>query len=885
MSEEQISHASTRTPTSSGYGMTAVDRRAAPGPPSTSNSARASMDQPPRSQPGHQRFVFADPIAFQYLEGEPSTTVLERRRELQGYEVYLVEQWLCAREHSTYVIVTYTGDPSHSVVVSVLGIPTDEASWSSRLRFYFSGAEQYRARRKETPWGIVMVTNLSWFPSALTVIRVPDGDVKKHREEMIVNEDLKRLGCSGRAGLKLDTPADATQAKFYQLYKVSDRIPLSDAVIELVKLCQIALNLFDKLGSSYADGLLCDVTEGAINEWWAEMGTDFYHVEPRDGILGPTTVAAMLGLLTGARNRLAVYGAPVAKDPFDVESLKRGIAYFRKSHKMPVSRRLDRQTLDRLHRATAKAASGEGWMVPKTVKSTMVELGGKGGEMVKGMVGAKDKPGIAEVETLNYDRFVELVRGERCKWLWHGKPRKSQEHADGATASPDDVGKADHAGLRWLGTRHGSTDVDPASEQGMMGSRDPTRTASEPIGNATDPVGGEREWHIGRAALKSMTDRRNDARRGFERIRDAVGISSARSRHQRSTTEDAGRVESGLKSVETTDTEMEPVSEAGLSRASTREPEMHVTPFRTAMEAFRREREAEDARMRREGKETASSYLVATPGQISLSESSTRRRSSEGRLLGPKDEQPELETEVENGGILTASRSRSDDAGRRDGHASHSHDQRLMPTTLRRAASASDMPTHRRRHGSWWPRHLSFSAAEEAIFVWDDLTDGIIDPTNPAEARLVEECLAEEDRWKYRQLLQLNEEVALWVRESLEAVEALDIEAGQDREEVYAMYRQCSRQYEDLLSNLNALLPDQRRQLRNAIRDLEVLGARLDYEVNNLVAKVEDVEDGVEGIERHVESLESKANEFDAEEKARETWPQWGLRIVAGIRR
>ncbi len=817
-----------------------------------------------------------------YLEGEPGTTVLERRRELQGYEVYLVEQWLCERQHSTYVIVTYTGDPSHSLVVSVLGVPMDEGAWSPRLRYYFSGAEQHRARRKETPLGIMMITNLSWFPSALTVIRFPDGDVKKHRDDIVVNEDLKRLGCSGRAGLKLAPPADATQAKFYQLYKVSDRIPLCDAVIELVKLCQVALNMFDKLSSSYRDGLLCDVTERAINDWWAEMGTDSYHAEPRDGILGPTTVAALLGLLTGARNRLAAYGAPVAKDPFDVESLKRGIAYFQKSHKMPVSRRLDRQTLDRLHRATAKAASGEGWMVPKTVKSTMVELGGKGGDMVKGMVGAKDKPGIAEVETLNYDRFVELVRGERCKWLWHGKPRKSQEHAEGGATSPPDE-KTDHAGLRWLSTRRGSTDLDPAGEL-----RDPTRTASEPIGNATDQT-GDREWHLGRAALKSMTHRRNDARRGLERIRDAVGISSARSRHQRSATEDAGRTESGLKSVESTDTEMEPGSEAGLSRVSTREPDVqHATPFRSAMEAFRRDREAEDARMRVKGEDMGSS-LGPTPGQASLSEPSTRRRSSEGRAMGPRDDQPELETGVDedkNGEFAATARSLSRDVGQND---VPSYDPRSTPITLRRTASTSDMTLHRRRHDSWWPRHLSFSAAEEAVFVWQDLTDDVIDPTltqtNSTRAHRWEECIAEEDRWKYAQLLQLNEEVAGWVRESLEAVEALDLEAMQDREQVETLYRQCSRQYEDLLSNFNTLLPDQRRQLLNAIRDLEVLGAKLDYEVNNLVAKVEDVEDGVEGIERHVESLESKAHEFDAEEKARETWPQWGLRIVAGIRR
>jgi len=75
-----------------------------------------------------------------------------------------------------------------------------------------------------------MVTNLSSFPSALTIIPVPDGDIRKHRQEFIVNEDLKRLGCSGRSGLTLSDPTPATQAKFHQLYKTCDRIPFLQSV-------------------------------------------------------------------------------------------------------------------------------------------------------------------------------------------------------------------------------------------------------------------------------------------------------------------------------------------------------------------------------------------------------------------------------------------------------------------------------------------------------------------------------------------------------------------------------------------------------------------------------------------------------------------------------
>jgi len=150
--------------------------------------------------------------------------------------------------------------------------------------------------------------------------------------------------------MSLSAPAGATQAKFFQLYKTSDRIPLYGAVIELVKLCQVALMMFDKLKQEYADGLLCDFTEKAVNDWWTEIGSEYYNVEPTDGILGPTTVSALLGMLMGARNRLNYFGAPVSKDAFDISSLQRGISYFQKSQKMERTRKLDRQTLDRLHR-------------------------------------------------------------------------------------------------------------------------------------------------------------------------------------------------------------------------------------------------------------------------------------------------------------------------------------------------------------------------------------------------------------------------------------------------------------------------------------------------------------------------------------------------------
>src|SRR5215469_11510258 len=58
----------------------------------------------------HQRFVLTDPVAFRYLEEDPSTKVLARREKLHGYDCYVVEQWACSRTHPTFVITTFSGD-------------------------------------------------------------------------------------------------------------------------------------------------------------------------------------------------------------------------------------------------------------------------------------------------------------------------------------------------------------------------------------------------------------------------------------------------------------------------------------------------------------------------------------------------------------------------------------------------------------------------------------------------------------------------------------------------------------------------------------------------------------------------------------------------------
>ena len=832
---------------------------------------------------------------------------------MKGYELYLVEQWACSRNEPTFVVVTYTGDPSHQVVVSILSVPTDQDIWSERLRRYFHAAKEHHARTQETPLGNVLVTNLSWVPSALTVILVPDGDFKRHREDIIVNEDLKRLGCSGRAGVNFAPPTDATQAKFYRLYKVNDRVRLSSAVKELVLLCQMALNAFGKLTLAYADGLLCDLTEDAINDWWADIGTDFHGAEPRDGVLGPTTVAALLGMLTGARNRLAAYGAPVAKDPLELDALRRGVTFFQKSQKIAVSHQLDHQTLERLHRVTAKAASGEGWIVPKTVKSTVAELGGKGGDMVMGMVGARDKPGMAEVEsTLDFDQFVRLLRGERCKWLWYGKPRRSLESADvGGAARSDDAPsswRAEPTGLRWFGGTHrpfhGAEPPPPPPSEPDLAFRDPTRTASEPLpGALNDDVARERDRHRSRLARTKIASRRNDPRGGLERIKDAVSISGRRGRHHPSSTDEIPEMEHDHQDSDRADLDVGPssvASRAGSVMESWQDSDLAlstaVTPIRSMVEAIRREREAEDARARAQAVDTLSASATSPGPELGPTRHS-RQVSTSNELTPATSRLPDVMPSVEDdmpGQETSASSTPCPDSTVIDvtPMSDGSRRRRRRSVPLRRTESLShlSLPQRSRRNSHWWPRHLSFASAEEAVLRWkevspfrdDDLTAG----PDPVAVDVQRVCQAEEDRQKYVRLVSLKEQVASWVRQKLEEVEALESQAMEDQDHLYTLYSQRSKAYETILASLKRTLPQQKDMLMESIRALDVSGAKLDYEVNALIAKVQDVDDGVEGIERHVEALEMKAQDFEREERQRqESWFRWATRFVAGIGR
>lgn len=66
-------------------------------------------------------YVFSDPIAFRHLAQEEATEIVEENVVIEGYQVYIVEQWACSRVHPVFVVTTFTGEESNKVLTP----PTD----------------------------------------------------------------------------------------------------------------------------------------------------------------------------------------------------------------------------------------------------------------------------------------------------------------------------------------------------------------------------------------------------------------------------------------------------------------------------------------------------------------------------------------------------------------------------------------------------------------------------------------------------------------------------------------------------------------------------------------------------------------------------------------
>lgn len=451
------------------------------------------------------RYVLADPRVFAVLANEKGCVPIAEKQQVTGFEAYIVEQWAVERRLNA-AVTSYTGNVENKISVSVIGLPRDSARWTAPVKQYFDGMVRLHSRPKETELGLIFVTNLSSFPSNLNLVPVPTGDIRTAAQLFVVNQDLKRTGCGGRLVLSICAPTDAGEAKFRQIFRPHERVPIMFAVVEMVTMIQIVLVYCGLLEPEFADGLLCNKTLAAVQAWWKHSGQlRFGGRGPvSDGFgqmtLSPATVAAIIGFITGVRNRLNTLNYKPPKDPFDADEFVLTIKAFQKHEHLPKTMRLDNTTISRLYSITDKSSNTADFI--GMVKTTMKEVSGK---QVQSM---------ADSETLDLDRLIPNLQGRRARYLWAGKGHPRSLNRCGyseltgiplSSLSPSEVGSTSEqrrirpsggaivTKIRNLPRRQtGSDSVDDIEETSM---RDRMRRYLTP-GEGSSGRGGSRQHHL-----------------------------------------------------------------------------------------------------------------------------------------------------------------------------------------------------------------------------------------------------------------------------------------------------------------------------------------------------------------------------------------------------
>lgn len=124
-------------------------------------------------------------------------------------------------------------------------------------------------------------------------------------------------------------------------------------------------------------------------------------------------------------------------------------------------------------------------------------------------------------------------------------------------------------------------------------------------------------------------------------------------------------------------------------------------------------------------------------------------------------------------------------------------------------------------------------------------------------------------------LQQLGENDGSLVERKVEEVTALDKQAAHDHEVLEDLYHTKLEEHNNLKEASDDLLAEERTTLAECVKDVEILGAKLEYELNTLQSKVEDMENGIADFERQIEQLENRAEELM--EKKRISWLQWAF--------
>ncbi|SMN17789.1 similar to Saccharomyces cerevisiae YMR053C STB2 Protein that interacts with Sin3p in a two-hybrid assay and is part of a large protein complex with Sin3p and Stb1p [Maudiozyma saulgeensis] len=395
---------------------------------------------------GWKSFVFPDFKALNDLCLQRSRDLAYEEVQIHGFEIYIVEQWTEERKISS-LITSYTGNSQDTVTAVRICLPSDYHYWPQNFKNYLKELQTY-SQAKVINGDTLFITNLSSISSTLNFLNVDCGDLRTVWDNYRTNFNLKKLNCGGRSALLLKGPTSAALNKFAQLYKIQLRANSTNGIIEensnndstiynnqmddkkllthqyrycpvteLVSLVQITLNYFAPNSCvKRVDGLLCNNTRKAIDNWWAKYGKFYLGIDKpkNEVIMGPTTVASLFSLLLTCYFKLIVEGSMSAKDPFDEDEFYSGIYVFQKKHNISKQQEytyLDPLTLQTLFEVSAKSSNNDIFNLKKVVKSTMQDFAGKGNFMHLSN----------EILTSDLSILVRNIHSGTLAALWKGK--------------------------------------------------------------------------------------------------------------------------------------------------------------------------------------------------------------------------------------------------------------------------------------------------------------------------------------------------------------------------------------------------------------------------------------------------------------------------------
>ncbi|SAM06869.1 hypothetical protein [Absidia glauca] len=295
-----------------------------------------------------KKFVFSERKKALDVASHCGLGILEEETELEGYRIYVVEQWICDRKTHSNTVKVFTGDKSHKIKVCVIGITTADLQHARPdVKRLFSNSTPLKY--KSTSKGQILLTDPSELPYDMDMVLIPDGDYDRWIRQACVNINLRRTNCTGRSAFNLRKPNPASEEKFRSLYKIADAVDFEDAVINLVTLAQTALYLFNLLRRDCVDGLICDETNAAFGEFYRKYQPykgSTVTLKQQVALYDPTVL--LEGALDGA-TPFDISNHKTIKDPFaDWDEFAMDIGTYQQIKGLRQTKVIDLDTLKKL---------------------------------------------------------------------------------------------------------------------------------------------------------------------------------------------------------------------------------------------------------------------------------------------------------------------------------------------------------------------------------------------------------------------------------------------------------------------------------------------------------------------------------------------------------